>query len=354
MLAYMTLRPPFLVRRRRPALVALSAALVASLALAGCGGADDKGANGTGPQSTQDGALLNAVHPFTGRPVEGALPQHPAMFVKVDNSPASDPQIGLGSADMVFQELVEGGYTRLAVAFYSNLPKVAGPVRSARMTDIGIVLPSSGALVASGSAPKTVGELKKFKVNYQSFDDSAPGIYRDANDPDHDFLHSVFVDLPKLSKSLGAAQPPASYLPWGPADGFVGTQKAKKVTVSFSGTPGARTTFTYKGNKYATSGDFMKAGDSFQPETVLVLRVKSGDAGYRDLGGNFVPESFFYGAGDAMLFHQGQLIRGKWNKPERGDAISLTAAGSELRVPPGKVWVALLPVNEGSPSVTFK
>lgn len=354
MLEDMSSFPPLRRRIHRTALIGVTAALAASLVLAGCGGGGDEGAEGTGPQSTQDGSLLNAVHPFTGRPVEGTLPQHPAMFVKVDNSPASDPQIGLGSADMVFQELVEGGYTRLAVAFYSKLPKVAGPVRSARMTDIGIVLPAGGALVASGSAPKTVGELKKFKVNYQSFDDSAPGLYRDANDPEHDFLHSVFVDLPKLSKSLGAAQQPASYLPWGPAEGFVGTQDAKKVTVSFSGSPGAKTTFTYKGDKYVTSGDFMKAGDSFQPETVLVLRVKSGDAGYRDLGGNFVPESFFYGDGDAMLFHQGQLIRGKWSKPDRGDALSLTAGGNELRVPPGKVWVALLPVKEGRPSVTFK
>lgn len=343
-------------RSRRTATLALAGAVIASLVLAGCGGGGKSGDadDATGPQSTQDGSELAAVHPLTGLPAEGALPNRPVMFVKVDNSSASDPQIGLGSADVVFQQLVEGGYTRLAVAFYSKLPKVAGPVRSARATDIGIVLPTGGALVMSGAAPSTVARLKNTGVNYQSYDGGAPGIYRDVNDPLHDSLHSVFVDLPKLAKSLGDTQPPASYFPWGSEEEFVGAQAAKKVTVRFSGNSGSTTTFNFRNGKYVPSGGFMKSGDEFEPATVLVLRVKSGDAGYDDLGGNFVPESYFYGKGQAMLFHNGQLIRGTWSKPDRRDALTLQTTTGELRVPPGKVWVALLPVKEGTPSVTFK
>ena len=44
------------------------------------------------------------------------------MVLKMDNTYASAPQVGLGSADMVVEELVEGGITRLAVIYYSELP----------------------------------------------------------------------------------------------------------------------------------------------------------------------------------------------------------------------------------------
>lgn len=344
-----------LSRVRRPAVVAVSAALAASLVLAGCGGSDKKEGDETpDAQATEGGTLLPAEWPLTGLPAKKALPKHAVMFVKIDNSSASDPQIGVGSADMVFQQLVEGGYTRLAAAFYSKLPKVAGPVRSARATDIGIVLPTKGTLVASGSAPATVARLKNTGVSYKSYDGSAPGMYRDTSDPQHDYLHSVFVDLKKLSNSVGPVAPPAPYLPWGTEDEFVGTAPAKNVTVRFSPRDGATTTFAFKNGTYVLGGDFMPAGDQFTPTSVLVLRVKSGDAGYRDPAGGFVPESYFYGRGQALLFHNGQVVRGTWSKPVRRSPVALSTVSGELRVPPGKVWVALVPTNEGDPKVTFK
>ena len=54
---------------------------------------------------------------------------------------------------MVVEELVEGGLTRLAVFYYSDTPDKVGPVRSMRASDVGIVQPVNGELVASGAAP---------------------------------------------------------------------------------------------------------------------------------------------------------------------------------------------------------
>ena len=63
------------------------------------------------------------------------------LAVKIDNSSSSAPQVGLGDAGMVVEELVEGGMTRLAVFYYNDVPSEVGPVRSMRATDIGIVSP---------------------------------------------------------------------------------------------------------------------------------------------------------------------------------------------------------------------
>ena len=108
---------------------ALSAglALAMSLSLAACGGDDSKGKDATGPQSTADGKKLVGMWPLTGLPANQAAPKHPVLVVKIDNTSSSQPQQGLGKADLVTEELVEGGITRLAVAYYSKLPGVVGP-----------------------------------------------------------------------------------------------------------------------------------------------------------------------------------------------------------------------------------
>ena len=72
---------------------------------------------------------------LSGRPgVNGAL-----LVVKIDDTNAAHPQIGLEDADVVYIEQVEGGLTRLAAVFSSVIPTRVGPVRSARISDIEIL-----------------------------------------------------------------------------------------------------------------------------------------------------------------------------------------------------------------------
>ena len=107
-------------------------------------------------QPVEGGTELAALWPLTGEPVKGKTPNHPVLVTKIDNTRSSSPQVGLEKADLVTEELVEGGMTRLAVFFYRHLPKVAGPVRSMRASDIGIVKPAHGVIVASGGAGPTI------------------------------------------------------------------------------------------------------------------------------------------------------------------------------------------------------
>jgi hypothetical protein len=342
---------PFaLPKLRLTALVAL--AVVASLVLAGCGGkSDDKKAEDRPTsQPTEGGTQLAAVWPLTGLPAPEQAPDHPVMVVKIDNSAASDPQIGLGKADMVVEELVEGGITRLAAMFYSQLPSKAGPVRSARASDIGVVTPTHAVLVASGMAPPTVARLNAAKVRYYTM--GAPGVVRDVNDPQHDSLHSVFVDLPKLAKSL-KKQPvvPANYLPWGQESDFAGGQPATGMNVEFSRSTTTSFRFDPQSKKYVNTNSHAGQGDQFKPDSVLVLRVREGDAGYRDPAGNPVPETLFFGKGQLMLFHNGQVTRGTWSKEKRDSPLELTTAAGPMKVPAGHVWIELLPGKKAGGSI---
>src|SRR5262245_35755403 len=173
--------------RRRTLTARTSAALVVtSLVLVGCGhddGSHDDSPSADSGQAAQNvaaGTTLKSTWPLTGLPGTGdeeAAQTHPVMVLKMDNTPASAPQKGLGSADMVVEELVEGGMTRLAAFYYSKIPGVVGPVRSMRASDIGIVSPVHATVVTSGAAQVTINRINGAGIKWYTEGDK--GFFRD-------------------------------------------------------------------------------------------------------------------------------------------------------------------------------
>jgi hypothetical protein len=89
--------------------------------------------------------------PLTG--LDSDAPIRPALMVKIDNVDAARPQAGLFAADVIFEELVEGGLTRFGAVYSSTDPGSVGPVRSVRGTDLHIAsLLGRPALAYSGGA----------------------------------------------------------------------------------------------------------------------------------------------------------------------------------------------------------
>src|SRR5262249_7344424 len=143
--------------RRRTALVAVTAAGLALLAA--CGGKKAPVAAAL-PSATPSPAAV--VHPWHN-PLTGGLQGkgHKLMVVKIDNTRPSHPQVGLNLADIGYIEEVEGGLTRIAAVFSSKYPKVVGPVRSARETDIHLFSQYGPvAFVYSGAQPAVTRELE--------------------------------------------------------------------------------------------------------------------------------------------------------------------------------------------------
>lgn len=334
---------------------ALPASLVVlSLVLAGCGGGDDD--SGNKPESSDKPSQTEAPEepatwPLTGieaKAGESVELDHPVIVTKIDNSPASAPQVGLGKADLVVEELVEGGITRLAAFYYSQLPGDVGPVRSMRASDIGIVAPVNGVITTSGAAGITIGRINKAGIKF--FQEGGPGFYRNSG---RSAPYNLFTSLKKVAKATedDKDERPADYLPWGTEADLATGKPARTLSAHF----GSHTTnWTFKGGSYVNSNSNAAQGDHFQPETVLVLRVEVVDAGYTDPAGNFVPESKFKGGGVAQVFHGGKVYEGEWAKDKLDSPLTLKAAdGSELKVPAGKVWIELVPVDGAGGSVAF-
>jgi hypothetical protein len=279
--------------RAQHALTALS--LTAALVLAGCSGSSDDPSSEEGPgdQSTAEGLTLAGTWPLTGLPAEGAAPQHPVMVVKIDNTANSSPQLGLSKADLVTEELVEGGSTRLAVFYYQRTARLVGPVRSMRATDIGIVKPAKAVLVAAGGAPPTKRRIKAAGITV--FAEGAVGYRRDNS---RRAPYNLFNGLTKLAKTLNAKDTVESYLPFGAEKDLPAGQPAKRFSAVFSGQHS--TSWTYAGGRYENQNSFAAPGDRFRPDNVLVLRVRvglqgpgrqpgPGDQVHRHRGGDAVP-----------------------------------------------------------------
>lgn len=321
----------------------VAAVLLAGLGLAGCT-QEDQAAGAPASQATAPGLTLSGKWPLTGFPSNGTTPRHPVLAVKIDNSENSRPQVGLGRADLVTEELVEGGATRLAVFYYQRVPRLVGPVRSMRATDIGIVKPAKAVLVASGGAPPTVARVKAAGIT--TFTEGATGYRRDDS---RVAPYNLFMNLSELAAKTEAKQTVSSYLPFGAQKDLPRGRSATGIAAQFSG--GHTTQWRYRNGTYDNVNSYAAEGDRFQADTVLVLRVEAGDAGYLDPAGNPVPETRFTGQGTALVFHGGRVVRGTWSK-SLDTAISLRTKAGALTVPAGHTWIELVPENGGKVIIT--
>ncbi|WP_435745579.1 DUF3048 domain-containing protein [Nocardioides sp. SYSU DS0663] len=332
------------MRRTRALLTALAAS---SLALTACS-ADEAAApqpQSSQVQATDDGSTIAATWPLTGLPVKGkasAKQDHPVLVLKMDNTSSSAPQVGLGSADLVVEELVEGGMTRLAAFYYSEIPANAGPVRSMRSSDIGIVSPVRASVVTSGAAPITIRRINGAGIPF--FGEGAKGFYRAS---DRSAPYNLFTRMRETATlAKGGGTRPADYLTWGSAKDLPKGKPARTLAANFGGSH--TTSWSFRNGRYVNENSYAAAGDEFPADSVLVLRVPVGDAGYRDPAGNPVPETRLEGKGEALLFHGGRVVRATWTKSGLGAPIRLRTGKGELRVPAGHVWIELVPQGNGS------
>lgn len=73
------------------------------------------------------------------------------MVCQMDNEPGARPQMGIGSADIVYEvELYNGGYTRYTAVFNDTIPELIEAIRSARIVNADIYAEYNGAFVHFG------------------------------------------------------------------------------------------------------------------------------------------------------------------------------------------------------------
>ncbi|HEX7096337.1 MAG TPA: DUF3048 domain-containing protein [Acidimicrobiales bacterium] len=282
--------------------------------------------------------------PLTGLPGFND-PNRPALVVKIDNVDAARPPIGVNNADVVFEELVEGGLTRLAAVFHSRDADPVGPVRSVRSTDIGLLTMLNKPLFASsGGNPGVRAELAASSL-VDIGHTELPGEYHRINRRAPHNLVTNTSSLRRAAAGQGGA-PPALFSYRSPGAAPATAVPASGVNVSF---PSADISYSWTGSGWARSQNGSAHVDSngarIAPTNVIVQFVQYG----RSSADENSPEAITVGSGDAWVFTEGTVVRGRWS---RRDASSVTvfsdSDGNPIQLVPGTTWIELAPGGSAS------
>lgn len=179
------------------------------------------------------------VNPLTGLTVSNPrLLQRLPVLVKVANFPrTARPHAGLSFADHVFEYYIGEGATRFVAVYYGQDTQQAGPVRSARLIDIGLANVYQGIL-AFVSADEFVYVRVVDALLDRAITESVntcPGLCRTGNGD----VNSVFVDTKALTEYGVEERKLASKAPNLEGMRFeslppTGTAEGKRLQVQFS------------------------------------------------------------------------------------------------------------------------
>jgi hypothetical protein len=345
-------------RSRRALLLAPATVLLGVTVLAACSG--DGADVAVAPETTEAPTTTTAppppvLSPLTGLPTADALAeQHPAVTVKMDNSPEARPQSGINAADIVYEMKVEG-ITRFALVFHSQLPEGVGPVRSARSSDIDLVADLSRPLFAwSGGNPGVTGEVLQAEregvLTNASYDVSEPDYYRAS---DRKAPHNLYVNLPGLvagrtPEGQGAPVPIFVYRTETSPAG-VGASPASGIQIDFGlGTnieyawdasiSGWRRFQVDQRHPRAESATLDADGVQVAPANVVVQMIEYGVSPSDSRS----PKALTVGEGEALIFTNGQVVPARWVRPTREAPTQyLDFVGQPIALTPGRTWVEL-------------
>jgi hypothetical protein len=293
------------------------------------------------------------VMPLTGLPVlDPAFLTRPALSIKIDNEPPARPQSGLDSADVVYEEVVEGGITRFLAVYQSADADPVGPVRSVRQTDADLLAPIGGLFGYSGGIPAFVADADRTGIVDLSATSDGPAYYRSPLREEPDNLYTSTAAL-RASTPLGAGPPPQLFRYGASARlDAAGARLVAGVTVSVSPETTLRWQWDPSSGKWLRSTDGVADTDASSGApvaftNVVVMLVPYHDTGYVDASGAPSPDADVIGAGDAYVMSRGMVARATWHKAAPESVATYTdSRGAQVRLAPGTTWVVLAP--EGS------
>jgi len=284
------------------------------------------------------------IAPLTGLPDPGgAALKRPALTVKIENTPEALPQWGIDQADVVYEEIVNGGITRLAAIFNSQAPAKIGPIRSVRPTDTQVVWPLGGIFAYSGGAPYAIASIETvpgLKLVDEDVADETNAMYRD---PDLYAPHNLFGVGSALFAIGGTPTPPPALFTYRSAGEKVKGTEVASFVVPFPSIYPVTWTWDPTSQSWDRTlfgkADVTGTGVRESPKNVVVM-----DVDYVNGIGTLNSYADLQGSGTADIFTDGKEITGTWSRgASKSDVITYqNAKGASIDLTPGQTWVEIL------------
>jgi hypothetical protein len=326
------------------------AAIVAGLAIAGCGtpllspvgtaAAPATPAPGAQPSSRGAGPT-RPLAPLTGLPVARAADAaRPAVALDIAGG---DPR-GLGSADVVFEEIASP--VRYIAVYQSREASGIGPIAATQPTDRAVLDVLHPLLGYDGSAAAYfIRLLDKTKIIDAGFDHH-PALYATT-------AGGLTTSTRAITRAAagGAAPPPLFYYRnTGVVGGTLASSGQSRHTSVRLTIPGAGTqdwTFDKRTDRWA----LRRGGPAVQAANLVVQMVRYKQINISPRRGVVVPAAVVTGSGRTEVFSGsagggtgGTVAAGTWSKPHLDELTNYFDSGGGLMAfQPGPTWVILAP-----------
>jgi hypothetical protein len=312
------------------------------------------------------GSIKDAVAPEPKTcPLSGLEPDsesvldRPAVAVKIENAAVAYPLSGLDEAEVVFEELVEGGVTRFMAIYHCTDSEKAGPVRSARIVDPAIVSPITKILAYSGQNAPVLKALEGAGI-VRIDEDAAQGalerIPREGVSSEHT-LYAHTKELRKIGQKEFGDPPPEDLFEFGEVQDSA--KSATSITINFNPVNTIRYDWSGEGwQRFEGDTPFvMENGDQISVQNVLIEEhtVNLSDTIVDVVGNPSLEIANETGSGRAVLFRNGKAIKGTWTREEiESPPVFETKDGDRFVFAPGTIWIELVPDDQGEVKGSFK
>jgi hypothetical protein len=311
--------------------------------------------------------------PLTGKPLKLGSADKRALLVKIDNVPLARPHYGLTQADMVFEILVEGFATRLAVVFHSQDPQTIGNIRSARLADRSLTPMVRGALVYSGTSAYEMPLIQGDAANGKYVDLSADytsGYYRVTFRPGP---YNMFTSAAAMRQAIAAhgADTPQQIPSWGflaatdhapTIAGMAGAVPATELTipyredislVKYQYDPQTKTYARFQNNAGKSVRDVDAVNNQpIAASNIAIIHTEIWEVPQIvDAAGSFAHDMRLTGTGSATIFRDGLRQDATWTRASDTDAfVFKNSAGERILLDQGQTWVHVVPNDWEIPS----
>lgn len=293
----------------------------------------------------------SVIWPLTGADateLSAAEMNRPAIAIKIENSADARPQDNLYRADVVYEQYVEYGISRLVAVYHSDYPDEVGPIRSLRPMDANIAGPYDGPLVFSGAQRRFINAAAASGQDLVAQDIGSYGFFRvsDRRSP-----HNLFGRPADFQAQADNSAAPDIQWDFAYPGEFATAQRLGEQATTVDIYMSARSQPAWQWDDdqavwlRSESGTphVDVSGTQLSATNLVMLWV---DVRYTSRsGGSSVPETLLTDqSGEGFVVSGDAVIEVEWSKGDRTDTIEITTPdGTPVQLMPGQTWVELVP-----------
>jgi len=279
------------------------------------------------------------LSPFTGQRVPSL---GPVLAVPVGNAAAARPQAGLSQADIVYVLPAEGGLSRFLAVYSSRVPRVTGPVRTARADDLQLLRQFGRPAFAYSGAPAgllpVIQQARIVGLPAGAASGVPGGYFPQPGRPAPDNIYARTRQL--LAAAHGVSTARGIGFRFGPAP--AGGLPTAAWPVSY---PAASFSFSWSApaGRWLVDMDGAPAtgprGGQLSAATVVIQYTAMGVSRFAGPSGP-APFAYTTGGGRAVVLRNGQSWQVRWSRPHGSSGTTFsTDSGQPMTFARGQVWV---------------